>query len=140
MIKKQGRPVTGATPAMQSRPPVRSSVNTSTDTERTIMRPENQFSNPYGVVKTPAPTSNYVNTRRSKSNVYYDGGSPVDPNQKAGGYAVTHVGCANTQDTNYAATNDRKPRGYNSIMSGFPLGAPRKVGGGNQPSAKRGKR
>ena len=88
------------------------------------MQPPQPFANPFGTVKTPAPVSGYINTRKSKDNVYYDGGSPVNPNQKAGGFASRNVGCASaattSQDMLDAVGEPRLPKGYNAINSGHP--------------------
>ena len=54
------------------------------------------FENPQGTVNTPAPVHPYFNSNKKDGNVYYDKGSPINPNQKAGGYAVKEVGCGNT--------------------------------------------
>jgi hypothetical protein len=43
----------------------------------------------------------------------------ADVNAKPQSYG-TLVGCANTGETNWAASGDSKPGGYNSINSGFP--------------------
>jgi hypothetical protein len=84
-------------PAMRPAPPVLSdAAHTSRDAQKIVRRPAMPFADPQGSLNTPAPTSNYVNTRKSKDNVYYDGGSPVNPLQKAGGYSVKEVGCGNT--------------------------------------------
>jgi hypothetical protein len=91
------------------------------------------FENPMGAVNVPAPTHPYFNTRKSKDNVYYDKGSPVNPNQKAGGYKATSAsilnGTATTDDMLAAVGKPRKPSGYTPLISGFPTSGGRRQAG-----------
>ena len=107
------------------RPPVLTDqARTSAGAQRIIPRPPMPFENPQGSLNVSAPVHPYFNTQKSKDNVYFDKGSPVDPNQKAGGYKATsasiHNGTATTDDMFAAVGEPRAPKGYNPINSGFP--------------------
>ncbi len=106
------RPITASRNPQRPVAPVRSDAETSSNLERIISRPENQLSNPYGVVRVPAP-ANQTNQRTQVAGLPAKGiyGSGH------GGYNVTNVGCGNTQTTKeaLAATGDTLPGGYNSI-------------------------
>jgi hypothetical protein len=96
-----------------------------------IPRPPAPFDNPYGAAKLPAP-ANATQQRTGTGRGYDKSSSPGKSSTKipnAGGQLITHVGIENTHKTNYAATGDRRPNGYNSINSGFPTkGSTRRAG------------
>ena len=128
------RPITASRPQNRPAPPVLANqAETSRTAQRMIPRPPMPFENPRGTVGLAAPVHPYFNNRKSKDNVYYDGGSPVNPNQKAGGYKATsasiHNGTATTDDMLAAVGEPRRPSGYNSITSGFPTTGGRRQSG-----------
>ena len=128
MIQKHGKPITGAKPAMTPRPPVLSdAADTSRDAQKMVSRPPMPFENPYGTKNVPAP----VNP------AYRSTGSPKELVNNGSNRHSIHNGTETTEDMLAAVGEPRTPKGYNSIISGFPTSAPRKVGSGNFPTAKR---
>lgn len=133
----KGAGITGARPQNSPRPPVLTNqATTSEGAQRMIPRPPAPFDNPNGAVNVPAPVNrNFGGAQKA--------GLPAKGiyGTSHGGSTVTHVGCANTETTDEAfraVGEPRKPKGYNSIMSGHPTqGVTRKVGGGNFPKARR---
>jgi hypothetical protein len=101
---KKGQPITASrNPQRPVAPVLTDAADTSRDAERIISRPENQLSNPYGVVRVPAPTNPaYRSTGDPRERV--NNGKPI--------------GCANTQATEdemlsvgYTLAEIRKARG-----------------------------
>jgi hypothetical protein len=113
------RPVTGVPKSA----PIRSMVpipsipanqaETSKDLEARLLAPPQPFT--YDTLAATLPTGHHDgSTEGVPYNVMTD--VNAEPQRLAG----THVGCANTGETNWAASGDSKPGGYNSINSGFP--------------------
>jgi hypothetical protein len=133
----QGQPITGSRTDMRPRPPVLSdAADTSRDAQKQILQPPQPFANRRGAEQTPAP----ANASFGRTQVAGLPAKNLRGGSSHGGSLVTHIGCANTETTDdmlAAVGEPRKPKGYQSIISGSPLNAPRKVGGGNFPKAKR---
>ena len=125
------RPITASRNPQRPVAPVRSDAETSSNIERIISRPENQLSNPYGVVRVPAP-ANQTNQRTQVAGLPAKGIYGTGH----GGYNVTNVGCGNTQTTKeaLAATGDTLPGGYNSINNFRGSGSKRQAGRPGNPS------
>ena len=139
MIRKQGRPITGARPDMRPRAPVLSdAADTSRDAEKQIMQPPQPFANPYGTVNVPAPVNqNFQKAQRA--------GLPAKERYGTGhgGYVVSaasvHSGTRMSKDEMAAVGyGETETRSDNPIISGFPTrnNSPR-VGGGNFPTSRR---
>jgi hypothetical protein len=139
MIKKGGRPITGARPDMRPRPPVLSdAADTSRDAEKQIMQPADPFANPYGPLNVPAPANQ--NFQKSQT-----AGLPSKERYGTahGGYVVSsasvHSGTRMSKDEMAAVGyGENDTRSESPIISGFPTrNTSRKVGGGNFPTSKR---
>jgi hypothetical protein len=158
VAKKQGRnPMAGrhAVGQQLARPgSIRSGQSVSArpiTASRAAMRPEP------GVLANQAETSRDLQQRIDRNpQPFIKGGAatlPAPPNrnysQKAGlpakgifgtshgGSEITHLGCANTETTDdmlAAVGEPRKPKGYNSIISGHPGGIKKQAGRPGNPS------
>jgi hypothetical protein len=116
-------PKTAARPAMQPRTPVRSSPETSSDTERQIRQPAQPFANPQGTVNLPAPT--HPGFRST--------GGPKELVDK-----FKDVGCKDTSTTDemMAAVgySPSATKSTNPIISGYPTrNNQRRTGPDQQP-------
>jgi hypothetical protein len=87
-------------------------AETSSDLEKRLLAKPQPFTYEGGAA-TLAAGSHDGSTEGIPYNVM------ADVNAKPQSYGA-YVGCGNTSETNYAATGDTKPGGYNSINSGFP--------------------
>jgi hypothetical protein len=111
-------PITGVSPSspihsMVPRPSIPADqAETSKDLERRLVANPQPFTYEGG-----AATLTTDRLDMSQLGEPYNVMSPVDAKTRSMG---THVGCANTGETNWAATGDSKPGGYNSINSGYP--------------------
>jgi hypothetical protein len=117
------RPITASRTAMRPTPGVLSNqAETSRDLQARLTKATEPFSNRGGAATLPTGVHD-SSTEGQHYNVVT--GVNAQPQSLAG----KHVGCANTGETNWAASGDSKPGGYNSINSGFPTrGAQRQSG------------
>lgn len=125
------RPITASRNPQRPVAPVRSDAETSSNIERIISRPENQLSNPYGVVRVPAP-ANQTNQRTQVAGLPAKGIYGTGH----GGYNVTNVGCGNTattQESLDAVGEPRRPQGYNDVNY-FRGGGKKQAGRPGNPS------
>lgn len=124
------RPITASRNPQRPVAPVRTdSADTSRDIERIISRPENQLSNPYGVVRVPAPANQNYSQKAGLPAKGIRGSSH-------GGYEITDVGCANTRTTDdmlAAVGEPRRPQGYNDVNY-FRGGGKKQAGRPGNPS------
>lgn len=129
MISKgKNAPISGGKGQFRPTPNVLSdAAATSSDAQKLVRASESPFQNRQGAAQIPAPAHPYYKTGSNfaKQGLRY-GGVPK------------RVGAANTGETNYAASGDRKPGGYkgNPIITGRPTsGGQRIAGDGNFPKA-----
>ena len=113
-------PVTGAMPEYGKgrRPLLPNAADTSRDAQNNIRKAPMPFGNDESTAYIPAPTNEYnrADAQRFERDGLRFGGVPKP------------VGVRNTRVTNYGATGDRRPNGYNPVNSGFPSGGNRVAG------------
>ena len=109
------RPITASRNPQRPVAPVRAdAADTSRDIERIISRPENQLSNPYGVVRVPAPANRNSAGHRRRGFRQRESTAQVTA-------VISHSRRLREHANNkraLAATGDTLPKGYNSIISG----------------------
>jgi hypothetical protein len=126
------RPITASRSDMRPRAPVLANqAETSRDLQRRISGQSPQpFTDRGGAATLPAPANR---------NYSQKAGLPAKGifGTSHGGSEITHLGCANTETTDdmlAAVGEPRKPKGYNSIISGHPGGIKKQAGRPGNPS------
>ena len=129
----KGGGITGVSPAspsrsMKARPPVLTDqARTSAGAQRIIPRPPMPFENPHGSANVPAPANRNFQKAQTASLP-----SKGMYGTAKGGNNVSEVsilkGTETTPDMLAAVGEPAKPKGYNSIISGYPTKPARQVG------------
>jgi hypothetical protein len=119
MIKKQGKPISGGAGQFRPTPNVLSdAAATSRDGQKLAKQPPAPFQNRQGAAQIPAPTQSY---NRASSDFAKDG-------MRFGGRGKS-VSIHGKPTVDLSAVGEpRYPKGYNPIISGFPLSSPRTAG------------
>jgi hypothetical protein len=133
MIKKSGKPITGAQPKYSRKPPLVPNANQTSAQEQTM------------IAEAPSPFKNRTQTPQISA--------PTNPEFRANpqfhkdllryGATGRSFSIRNAPDVDMAAVGyeSRATKSTSPIISGFPQrGAVRVVGGGNQPKATKSQR
>lgn len=123
-ILKRGNPITAERLAKKRPYPVQNQALTSSGAMKIVRVDDNPAQD--SQLRVPAP-----------SNPEWTVDEEFSEDGRRFGAKGKPVGVAKTGTTNYAASGDRKPKGYNVINDGgYTPGGKRTVGNGNQPSAQ----
>ena len=135
----RGNPISGGAGQFRSTPNVLSDASrTSRDAQEFVKASPSPMQNRQGPMNVPAGVNqNFAKIQRPKAS----SAGGVKPRAASVASRSTsfsiHKGTMTSASDLAAVGEPRLPKGYNSIMSGYPTrGAVRTVGGGNQPSAK----
>jgi hypothetical protein len=133
MIRKMGRPITGARPQVSKRKPfVPDAKDTSADAQTFIRQAPAPFTNRMTAAQMPAPTSR--SSKADSQNFHKDHlryGGRGQTNSVKDRHTVPYG------DVGYSSGPYQSKRGLNSINNGSPQTAKQIVGDGNFPKSQR---